>query len=140
MTARHRILAAPLLLLLGAACTTGAPAGTGTAAPASATPAPPATPPKVTLRWTTATEVDNYGFVVFRGDAEAGPFRELTERIIAGSGTSEVPHQYSYEDLDVVPGKTYYYYLESVSTKGVREKFSPVISKTCCKGVEAPAK
>lgn len=90
---------------------------------------------RITLSWTTSTEVDNYGFFVFRGDAESGPFREVNERILPGAGNSEIPRRYTWEDFDVVPGRTYFYYLESVSTAGVREKFSPVISKTCCKGV-----
>ena len=108
-----------------------------TATPA-ATPAPGARP-KITLKWSTASEVDNYGFFVLRGDDEKGPFKALNERILAGAGNSDIPRNYSYEDMDVVPGKAYFYYLESVSTQGVHEKFSPVIRKECCKGFVDPA-
>ncbi len=94
-------------------------------------------PPKITLRWSTASEVDNYGFFVLRGEDEKGPFKALNEKAIPGAGNSDLPKAYAYEDLLVTPGKTYYYYLESVSTLGVREKFSPVIKKECCKGYAA---
>ncbi len=91
---------------------------------------------KLTLSWSTASEVDNYGFLVFRGDQEEGPFKVMTGKVIPGAGTSDLPHDYSFDDFEVTPGNTYYYYLESVSLQGVKEKFSPVVSKTCC---EAPA-
>lgn len=107
---------------------------------AGPTPTPAAAPdsrPRVTLRWTTASENENYGFFVLRGDKEQGPFRGLNEKAIAGAGSSENPHDYVFEDFDVKQGVTYYYYLESVSTKGEREKFSPVISRTCCKQAKA---
>lgn len=112
------------------------PAPTAAAPPAAPAPAEPAKP-KITLKWSTASEVDNYGFFVFRGDEEKGPWKPLNERIISGAGNSDVPRSYQFEDLDVVPGKAYFYFLESVSTQGVREKFSPVIKKECCKGFGA---
>jgi hypothetical protein len=92
-----------------------------------------APPPRITLRWTTASELDNYGFFVMRSDVEEGPFKPLHPKAIAGAGNSEMPHKYSYDDTAVEMGKAYYYYVESVSTRGEREKFTPVITKTCCK-------
>lgn len=123
------LLPAPALAGEGKPATPPAPAAT-------ASPAATARP-KITLKWSTASEVDNYGFFVFRGDDEKGPFKALNERILPGAGNSDVPSNYVYEDVDVVPGRAYFYYLESVSTKGVHEKFSPVIRKECCKGFEA---
>lgn len=104
--------------------------------PASKPPATPAAAdarPRITLKWSTASEVDNYGFTVFRADEEKGPFKVLNDRPIAGGGNSDVPRDYRYEDLDVEVGRTYFYYLESISTQGVKEKFSPVLKKECCK-------
>lgn len=92
-----------------------------------------APPLRITLRWTTASELDNYGFFVMRSDVEEGPFKPLHPKAIAGAGNSEMPHKYSYDDAAVEMGKTYFYYVESVSTRGEREKFTPVITKTCCK-------
>ncbi|MEO6323204.1 MAG: hypothetical protein ABIT01_19830 [Thermoanaerobaculia bacterium] len=109
------------------------------ATPVSTTPTPAAKPPvdspdpKITLKWSTASEVDNYGYFVFRGEDEKGPFQVLNERAIPGAGNSEVPRDYRYEDHAVTMGKTYFYYLESVSTMGAKEKFSPVLKRECCK-------
>ena len=110
-------------------------------APPSITPVPGPTaavtevaaPPRITLRWTTASELDNYGFFVMRSDVEEGPFKPLHPKAIPGAGNSEMPHKYSYDDTAVEMGRTYFYYVESVSTRGEREKFTPVITKTCCK-------
>jgi hypothetical protein len=90
--------------------------------------------PRITLKWSTASEVDNYGFLVLRGDEEKGPFRVLTAKAIPGAGTSEVPREYRYEDLDVTLGRVYFYYLESISSQGAKEKFSPILKRTCCGG------
>ena len=100
-------------------------------APASAPAASPA-PLKLTLKWTTASEVDNAGFYVFRGDLKEGPFQLLNETMIPGAGNSETPSRYVFDDTHVEQGRTYYYYLESISLQGVKEKFSPVMSRTCC--------
>jgi hypothetical protein len=105
-------------------------------------PAPPAPPaptipaaderPRITISWKTSTEVDNYGFFVMKGESADGPFQPANPKVIAGAGNSEVPRNYSYEDFDVVPGTTYHYYLDAISIKGEREKYSPVFSKLCC--------
>ncbi len=100
--------------------------------PKAAKPADDARP-HVTLTWSTASEVDNFGYFVMRGEDETGPFKAVNEKAIPGAGNSEVPKDYRYQDFDVTPGKTYWYYLESVSTSGVREKFSPVLKRQCCK-------
>lgn len=122
----------PLLVALAAVAADTAPkAKPGTAAPSSSAVAADDAP-RIRLKWTTSTEVDNYGFLVLRGDEENGPFREMTPKVIPGAGNSEVPRDYSWEDRNVVPGKTYWYYLESVSSSGTRERFSPLISKSCC--------
>src|SRR5512140_700554 len=89
--------------------------------------------PRVTLTWSTASEVDNYGYFVMRGDDEKGPFKAVNEKVIPGASNSDMPRGYRYEDFDVAQGKTYWYYLESLSTAGVREKFSPVLKRQCCK-------
>lgn len=81
-----------------------------------------------TLRWTTASEVNNFGFDIYRGEAEDGPFERITERPIPGAGTTDEPSDYVYEDFGIEAGVTYYYYVESISTDGVRERFSPVFA------------
>ena len=79
-----------------------------------------------TAKWTTASEQDNFGFDVFRGDSEKGEFKKLTDKPILGAGTSDETHKYEYRDDAIDPCKDYWYYIEQVSTKGVHEKISPV--------------
>ena len=118
---------------------TPAPAAPAPTAKAAETPDDDPSRPRITLTWSTASEVDNYGFFVMRADDEKGPFKALNEKAIPGSGNSDLPREYRYKDFTVVPGRSYHYYLESVSTRGVREKFSPVLKRECCKQVKPSA-
>lgn len=83
--------------------------------------------PARTIKWTTASEQDNFGFDVYRGESEDGPFTKLTEKPIQGAINSSEPHKYAYRDETIDVDKAYYYYVESISLAGVREKFTPVI-------------
>jgi hypothetical protein len=89
-------------------------------------------PLKLSIKWSTSSEVDNYGFWIMRGDSEKGPFKEANTKMVPGAGNSDLPKKYAFDDLNVEMGKTYYYYLDAISTKGVREKYSPVMAKQCC--------
>lgn len=88
--------------------------------------------PKNKLKWTTASEVENFGFDIFRGESEEGPFEKRTETPLPGAGTTDEPQSYLWEDYDIEMGQDYFYYIESISMAGVRERFSPII--------KAPAK
>ena len=125
---RIELAAAAFLLLLESPLSAGEP---------KPTPKPDDRP-HVTLSWSTASEVDNFGYFVMRGDDEKGPFKQLNEKAIPGAINSEVPRDYKYVDFAVTPGKVYWYFLEAVSTSGVREKFSPVLKRQCCKQTAAP--
>jgi hypothetical protein len=111
---------------VGAASPAAAESSAPTPAPAAATPAAPAAPYKNTVRWTTASEVDSFGFDVFRAEKEEGPFERLNAKPIPGAGTSDESHSYAWVDDTIDPTKEYYYYVESISIDGVREKFTPV--------------
>ena len=87
---------------------------------------------KNTARWSTASEVDSFGYDVYRGDAEKGLFAKVTQSPVLGAGTTDETHNYQYADDSIDPCKEYWYYVESISTKGAREKFTPVF--------KAPAK
>ena len=131
-------LVAALALLCWTGCRSAAPpvpAPAPTPAPAAAVPAaaaattPPTTPAppyRNTVRWTTASEVDSFGFDVFRGESAEGPFLRLNAKPIAGAGTSDESHSYAWVDETIDPAKDYYYYVESISIDGLREKFTPV--------------
>ena len=107
-----------LLLCCGPA---GAAAGCGSQAAV-----PPEQRLSNTAHWTTASEEDNFGYDVYRADAEKGPFVKLTRQPILGNGTTADTHQYKYVDDSIDPCKDYWYYVESISTQGQREKFTDV--------------
>lgn len=146
-----RKILSPFVLLLSLAACSNAPqdAAKPAAAPAAkpeaatATPAAPAAALPVgtcgdqsavakeqrlanTPRWTTASEVDNFGYDVFRGDKEEGPFAKLNADPILGAGTTDETKNYEYRDDTIDPCREYWYYVESIDTKGGREKFTPV--------------
>lgn len=79
-----------------------------------------------TIRWATASEVDNFGYDVYRADREEGPFERLTPKPVAGAGTTDEPQRYAYPDKTIAEGKAYYYYVESISLDGIRERFTPI--------------
>lgn len=79
------------------------------------------------LKWSTASEVDNFGFDIYRGTSEDGPFERITTRPIQGAGTVDEPRYYEFVDEAIDPGVDYYYYVESISVDGIRETFSPII-------------
>ena len=81
------------------------------------------------LRWSTATETDNFGYDVYRGESEDGPFKRLNPDPIPGAGTTDEPSSYEFIDDDIDPYKTYWYYLESISLSGVKERFTPIFRK-----------
>lgn len=80
---------------------------------------------KNTLRWSTASEVDNFGFDIYRAESEDGPFDRLNDSPVPGAGTSDVPTYYEYIDDTIDPDRGYFYYVESISIHGDREKFTP---------------
>jgi hypothetical protein len=129
--------AAAAFILLG--CRTAAP-------PAPVSPAPVAPPPQAaaqapaaeptpevaehyenTVRWSTASEVDNFGYDVYRATSADGPFERLTRDPVPGAGTTDLPQRYSFVDDAIDPHQAYYYYVESISLSGERERFTPVI-------------
>lgn len=85
-----------------------------------------------TPKWSLASEQDNFGFDVFRGDSEDGEFVKLNKDPILGAGTTDETQKYSYRDDSIDPCKDYWYYVESISTSGVHEKMTPTF--------KAPAK
>ncbi len=94
--------------------------------PPAMTPAEEPEPHNNTIKWTTASEVDNFGFDVYRGDGPDGPFERINVETIEGAGTVDEPTNYRYVDDTIDPRRAYYYYVEAISMDGVRERFTPV--------------
>lgn len=81
---------------------------------------------KNTLRWNTASEQDLFGFYIFRGDSQEGPFAQLNKLPLPGAGTTDEQQSYEFVDEKAVPGEKYFYYLETLMYDNRRKRFSPV--------------
>jgi hypothetical protein len=72
----------------------------------------------VQIEWETASEIDNAGFNIWRGEAAGGPYTRLNATLIPAQGGPTWGARYAYADASVTPGVTYYYQLEDVDTHG----------------------
>jgi hypothetical protein len=90
-----------------------------------------------TLNWSATTETGVYGYLVYRSENRAGPFRRINTGIVRVPADGAETHAYTYEDGEVVPGRTYYYYLDAVAETGVKQRFSGVVSKTTPDGSDS---
>jgi hypothetical protein len=77
---------------------------------------------QVILKWSTESEINNLGFDVYRSGSPEGQFVKVNSSYIKGAGTNATPHDYQFVDESAVVGKTYYYYLETISFSGERER------------------
>ncbi len=80
----------------------------------------------VVVSWSTAQEVNNFGFHVYRSESVGGPYTRITDRIIPGLTFSVRGRDYSCVDRNVTPGTLYYYKLEDVDFDGTRTMHGPV--------------
>ena len=75
----------------------------------------------VVIKWATASEVDNAGFILWRSDTGKGAFRRITPQLLSGAGTTGERRDYAFTDETAEPGIAYVYRLEEVSLAGHRE-------------------
>lgn len=94
-----------------------------------------ATPPAVTVQWSTASELNTAGFNVLRSDNPNGPFTRLNLEVIPASPDPLVGGSYVYTDTNVTPGQTYYYQLEEVESGGGTSPQGTVVA-TAQRGIE----
>ena len=73
----------------------------------------------ITLNWSTATEVNNYGFEVQRSSLSASPVRTEWETLgfVEGHGNSNASNNYSFTDTNP-PSGTLEYRLKQIDTDG----------------------
>jgi hypothetical protein len=50
--------------------------------------------------------------------------------VIRTKDAPDVAHEYEFRDTTARPGRTYFYYLDTVSQRGLTERFSPVRAAT----------
>lgn len=80
------------------------------------------------LRWQATQEKYTYGYLVYRSQERQGPFLRLGKEIVRAKGGEGV-NGYEFIDRDVIPGRTYYYYLDQISLNGIKSRFSGVLAK-----------
>jgi hypothetical protein len=78
----------------------------------------------VLLRWSTLSEVNNYGFEIRRGMEAGGEFQTVPGAFVPGHGTTTVPRNYTYEDVSATAG-TWYYRLRQVDLDGTVHDSDP---------------
>jgi glycosidase len=79
----------------------------------------------VLVSWETVSEIDHAGFNLYRGNSVAGPQALLAYVPSQGPGSAQ-GFVYSYDDLAVQPGQTWWYWLEDVSLSGATTLHGPV--------------
>ena len=81
---------------------------------------------KVSVRWTTDSEIDNAGFNIYRSLDPDGGYIKINSDLIPGLGSSAMGKEYEFRDNDVTDGLTYYYKLEDVEFDGASTMHGPV--------------
>ncbi|PIO48660.1 MAG: hypothetical protein CMR00_04095 [[Chlorobium] sp. 445] len=76
----------------------------------------------VELRWKTASERDNAGFVLLRNGQEIAHYRDV--EALRGAGTLPVGRQYQFRDVAVQEGERYVYRLRSVDFDGTTHDYA----------------
>ena len=76
----------------------------------------------IMLTWETNSELENRGFNLYRGTSSAGPDRQLNGTLIPSQSQGNPGgFIYTWEDrADLVPGTSYFYWVEDVDIYGGR--------------------
>ncbi len=82
----------------------------------------------VLLTWETVSELENRGFNLYRGVDPSAPDRQLNDALIPSQSQGNPGgFIYTWEDrADLVPGTTYYYWVEDVDIYGAATRHGPV--------------
>jgi len=81
---------------------------------------------KIILSWTTASEIDNAGFNLYRAEAEDGEYVKINDSLIPAEGSVTQGAEYQFVDENVKNRKTYYYKLEDIDINGTTTMHGPV--------------
>ena len=90
----------------------------------------------VLLDWTTLSEINNFGFEVQRSPVNDSSYATLPNSFVAGHGTSNEPHHYTFIDSTASPGR-WYYRLRQIDVDGTVH-FSNGVSVNTLTGVSQP--
>jgi hypothetical protein len=80
----------------------------------------------VILEWTTASEIDNAGFNIYRAESEDWEYVKINAALIPAEGSPTQGAVYQFIDDDVKNRTTYYYKLEELNLSGMSTMHGPV--------------
>ena len=83
---------------------------------------------KALVRWVTATEIDNAGFLVYRCNDEAAGCSKVSD-FIPATASAAAGADYSFTDRNVKEGATYYYYLVDIDAGGNWTAHGPIMAR-----------
>ncbi|HUD42180.1 MAG TPA: hypothetical protein VMR06_09330 [Dokdonella sp.] len=77
------------------------------------------------LKWSVANEEAVYGYVILRGDSEAGPFERINrDTIPAGTFEEGYANAYQWRDTSAVVGQTYWYSIGLINKDGTKDSLT----------------
>jgi hypothetical protein len=81
---------------------------------------------EVTVSWTTASEIDNAGFNIYRSETKNGTYTKISDSLIPAQGSATQAASYEFTDTDVQNRNTYYYQLQDIDFTGKSTMHGPV--------------
>lgn len=92
-----------------------------------------AAPPSNTLTWKVTEGHGIFGYIIYRSEQRQGPFLRANAKILRrgkAESAGETLGQYQFVDTDVLPGHTYYYFIDVVDVSGFKQRLSGVQKHT----------
>ena len=80
----------------------------------------------VKITWSTASEINNAGFNIYRAEVENGEYVKINPSLIPAEGSPTQGATYQFIDEDVQYRKTYFYKLEDIDLNGTSTMQGPV--------------
>jgi hypothetical protein len=81
---------------------------------------------KITVSWTTSSEIDSAGFNIYRSTEENGYFLKINTQLIPATGSPSAGAAYEFVDSAVKNRQIYWYKLEEVELSGKITVHGPV--------------
>ena len=81
----------------------------------------------ILITWETASELNNAGFNLYRSTTDAAP-EELLAYVPSQAPGSQQGASYTWQDWNVTPGDTWWYWLEDIDLSGATNLHGPVSS------------
>jgi len=81
---------------------------------------------RIIIQWTTASEIDNAGFNIYRAESKDGEYVKVNDSLIPAEGAPTQSVSYQFFDDGVKNRTTYYYKLEDMNLNGTSTMHGPV--------------